>query len=485
MLARAQAPAQIKKVLSISCGESISSCEVLSGEARFTGRVGFKALFTDAGGAAHCAEQSADFSNKAADKSIAAGMAVFAESTVVDIDTVSVSGGEIKLAAVIDVHLYTNTGEQITHLTDGGEELFTHKENIEYCGLTGEGDEAFAVSDERASKENIGRILMCEAQSVIKNVHAGTGCFVLEGAVTTFVTVETEDKAIRNVVLNTDFKQEIAGKGVVPENDAAAHVFVKSAIARLEKDMESKANIVKAEVTLHARAAAYAQKTAETVTDAFCIKNELNMASESFRISRFMFGKCFNEKIEGTAALEADMPYMDNITAVCGGRMNIANTFVEKDKIRLEGLVNTGVVYWNREADARHSVQVELPFSLTLNAPGVTDRCEVFAKGMICDITARPRKGIEIDITAPVTIHVQVFETKDGCCVKEVELGAERNLKMSAIAVYITKEGETLWDVAKALCTTPELIMGYNPGLKVPLAGGEKILVYRQHTAKF
>jgi hypothetical protein len=198
-----------------------------------------------------------------------------------------------------------------------------------------------------------------------------------------------------------------------------------------------------------------------------------------------MFGKCFNEKIEGTAALDAGMPYMDTITAVCGGRMNIANTFVEKDKVRIEGLVNTGVIYWNRETDSRHSVQVEVPFSLTLNVPNVTEGCEVFAKGMICDITARPRKGIEIDITAPVTVHIQVFEVKDGCCVKEVELGAERDLKMSAIAVYITKEGETLWDVAKALCTTPELIMSYNPGLKMPLAGGEKILVYRQHCAKF
>jgi len=403
----------------------------------------------------------------------------------VDTDTVSVSADGVKLACVLDVHLFTNAGESITHLTEGGEDLFAQKESIEYCALTAEGDEAFAVIDERACKERIERVLMCEAQAVIRNAYAGADCFVLEGAATAFVTVEAEDKSIRNVILNTDFKQEIAGRGAAADNDVAAHVCVKSCSARLEKDMESNTDIIKVEVTLSAKAAAYSQRTAEAVTDAFCIKNELNMASESFKISRFMFGKCFNEKIEGSAALDEGMPFIDSVTAVCGARMNIANTFAEKDKIRVEGLVNTGVIYWNREADTRHSVQVELPFSLTLNAQGVKEGCEVYAKGMINDISARPRKGTEIDISAPVTIYVQVFDTKDGVCVKEIELGAERGLKMSAIAVYITKEGETLWDVAKALCTTPELIMSYNPNLKVPLIDGERILVYRQHTAKF
>ena len=480
-----EAPAQIKKVLSIACAENISSCEVLSGEARFTGRVNFKVLFTDADGAARCMDYNADFSDKITDKNIIAGAKAFTECAVVDTDTVSVSAGEIKLACVLEVQLFVNTGEQITHLKEGGEDLFTQKETISYCALTGEGDEAFLVSDERASKERLERILMCEAQAVVKNAFAGADCFVLEGVVTTLVTAETEDKAICNVVLNTDFKQEIAGRGAAAGHDAAAFAFVKSATARLEKDMESNTNIIKAEATLTARAAAYSQMTAEAVTDAFCIKNELNMASESFQLRRFMFGKCFNERIEGSATLDADMPYIDNITAVCGGRMNIANAFAEKDKIRLEGLVNSAVIYWNRETDGKNSVQVELPFSMTLNAPGVKEGCEIHARGMICDITARPRKGTEIDLTVPVCVAVQVFETRDGCCVKEVEIGAERNLKMSAIAVYITKEGETLWDVAKILCTTPELIMSYNPSLKVPLTGGEKILVYRQHTARF
>lgn len=480
-----EAQIQIRKVLSITCSENIASCEILGGEARFTGRVNFKVLFSDTEGGLHCMDYNADFSDKIADKDIMAGMQAYAECSVMDTDTVSVSAGELKLACVLEVQLFVNAGEQITHLKEGGEDLFAQKETIEFCTLAGTGDESFAVSDERATKEKLERVLMCEAQAIVRNVYAGIDCFIIEGVAVISVTAETEDKAVCNIVLNAEFKQEIAGRGVSAGNDVLASVSVRTVSARLEKDMESGSNIIKAEVTLAACASAFSQEKAEVVTDAFCIRNELNMATESFRISRFMFCKCFNEKIDGSAALDADMPYIDTITAVCGGRMNIANAFAEKDKVRLEGLINTGVIYWNRETDTKNSVQVELPFSMTLSAPGVIEGSSVMAKGIITDIGARPRKGTEIDIGASVSVQLQVFEQRDGLCVKEVEIGAERDLKMSAIAVYITKEGESLWDVAKALCTTPELIMSYNPGLKVPLTGNERILVYRQQTAKF
>ncbi len=476
---------QIKKVLSITSAESISTCEMLSGEARFTGRVNFKVLFCDTEGKMHCMSHSADFSDKISEKRITAGMQGYLECSVMDTDTVSVSGGEIKLACVLDIQLMTDAGEQITHLKEGGGELFAQKETIEYCAMSGSGDESFSVSDERASKEKLSRILMCESQAAVRSAYAGIDCFIIEGVIITAVTCETEDLAVCNVMLNTEFKQEISGRGVMSGHDVAAAVTVKAVSASLEKDIESSSNIVKAEVTLAARATAYSQETAEIVTDAFCIENELNMATETFKISRFLLAKSFNEKIEGSASLDADMPSADTICAVCGGRMSIANAAAEKDKVRLEGLINTGVIYWNRETDTKNSVQVELPFSITLSAPGVREGGTILARGIITDAAARIRKGTEIDISASVCISVQAFENREGFCVKEVEIGAERNLKMSAIAVYITKEGESLWDVSKALCTTPELIMSYNPGLKVPLTGNERILVYRRQTAKF
>ena len=478
-----EAGIKIKKVLSISCAGNINTLEMLAGEARFSGRVSFKVLFSDDEGNLHCIAGGEGFSDKAVAAEITAGMSGEAECCVTDSDTASVLDGEIRLTCVLDVQLFADAGERITHLKEGGGDLFTQKETLEYCALSGKSEETFSISDERSSKEKPVRVLMCESQAVIKNAYAGIDCITAEGTAVTTVLIETAGKNVGSLVFNTDFSQEIQARGASAGNDVTALVAVKDASARLLGDGEE-GNTVRTEIDLTVRASAFSQETAELVTDAFCVTNEVNMATESFKVSRFMFSKCFNERIEGSAPLDADMPFIDNICAVCGGRMNIAVAAAETDRVRIEGLINTGVIYFNREADSVSSVQVELPFSIALSAPGVKEGSVVMAKGIVTDIGARPRKGTEIDIGASVCISIQVFESRDGLCVKEIEIGAERDLKMSAIAVYITKAGESLWDVAKALCTTPELILSYNPGLKVPLSGNERILVYRQHTAK-
>jgi len=61
-----------------------------------------------------------------------------------------------------------------------------------------------------------------------------------------------------------------------------------------------------------------------------------------------------------------------------------------------------------------------------------------------------------------------------------LELGEERILPTSAFSVHIAKNGESLWDVAKALGLTPELVLVQNPGLSLPLNGGERVMAYRQ-----
>ena len=60
-----------------------------------------------------------------------------------------------------------------------------------------------------------------------------------------------------------------------------------------------------------------------------------------------------------------------------------------------------------------------------------------------------------------------------------MEVGEARELPTSAISVYVVSAKEGLWDVAKALGTTPEIIMSQNEGLELPFKGGEKIMLFR------
>ena len=57
--------------------------------------------------------------------------------------------------------------------------------------------------------------------------------------------------------------------------------------------------------------------------------------------------------------------------------------------------------------------------------------------------------------------------------------GAEKEQNTAAISLYIAQEGDTMWELCKALTATPDEIMGQNPALTVPLKEGERVVYFR------
>jgi hypothetical protein len=471
---------QIKKVLSIDCGADILSCEPVQGEARVSGRVNFHVLFTDTAEEAHAMDYSVEFNEKITGAGITPGLKTEPVCGIMDTDTVSATAGEIKLACVTEIALYAVAAETVNSFKSAGDEVFVNREKLAYCALSGSADETFTVTEDKALKEDIARILLCDGAALLKEAVCGEDSVRVTGTVYADALCETEDKKLISVPIEADFDQEIAARGAKAGHDVHAEVYLKNIDVHLEKDTERNSTVLKSEIRLNARADVYSREEGEITTDAFSVTHELNITGGEFNIGRYLFTKNFNEKIDGSAALGTDMPYMDGIMAVCAARINIANALAETDRVRLEGLVNACVVYWNSETESKNSVQIELPFTVGLPCEGITEGAEVSAHGVITDIDARPKKGAEVDISARVCFTVYAYGRGTGYCVKEIEQGAPRTAPVSALAVYITREGESLWDVAKALCATPELITTFNPALKLPLSGNERVLVYRQ-----
>jgi hypothetical protein len=386
----------------------------------------------------------------------------------------------MKLSCLFELTLYGMSGEPVTCLKGAGGEIFTNKEKFDYCAAAGNADEAFTVTEEKQTKDNIVSVLLCEGGALIREAVALTDAVRLSGAAHLSVLCETEDKRLVTFPVQIDFEQEVAARGAQAGQEVHAGVAVKSAGASLDRDEGSDTAILRVEVQLAARADTYAAAEAEYVSDAFSPTHDLKVTAEDFKLNRYLFGKLCDERIEAAAPLDAGMPYMDNILAVTAARVNVAGAFCERGKIRLEGVLDACVIYRNAETDGKNSVRVELPYSVILSCAGADDGAVVFAGGVVTDISARPKRGAEVEVSARVGFNIHVYGTAAGRCVKEIELGAPREGVPSAIAVYVPRKGETLWDAAKALRTTPETIMSFNPDLKVPLEGKERILVYRR-----
>ena len=476
----------ISKVLSITCDTRISNSEALSGEARTGGTVVFKVLFSDGEGKLHCLEDTAEFSEKISDACITPVSRLNFSAAVLDTDTVNVTQSEIKLAAVVEVCAEIFASDSAGYLTGGGGEIYTQVEKIEHSSLITNLSDEFLVSDEAEPKEAVAKILITEAAAFLTDVKPALDSILLSGRIIGAVTYETDDAQIKTYNIAQEFSQEVPALGTRDEHKVCASVKVKKFVVRYEPlDEAGEKGIFKTDCAIEVSGAVFNDITAEAVTDAFSIDSEIQIAGESFTVNKYCETLRREEKIEGTAALDAGMPNIDNILTISASRVNIANAYADAGKIVLEGVVATSVIYYNNEFETRNSVTVELPYSVAVPAQNITGAHTVIARATAVSLNAKPKRGAEVDITAYVMFETEIYSGSLCYVIKEINIGAARDSGLAAIAIHIAKEGQTLWEVAKALTTTPEIIMTQNPNLKLPFAGGERVMVYRSIRAKF
>lgn len=465
----------IARVLSIACDSVINASEVFTGEARYNGRVNFKVLFVDVDGNNHSMDYSADFSDKVNDDKIISGLKSYFSSEVLDTEIVNVTTNEIKLATVVEIYLDAEVVEDLKYMLSGGDGIYTHSEKIDYCRLVYSGGNEFSVTADLKDVK-LSKMLMTESRGVILDRSAGVDSVKISGVIITDVCGETLDGLLAGYQISTEFSEELPALDARPDNIVTAGIKV-SADTVFEGDDESSnlsiTYLVKADYSV------YGEDSVDAVIDAFSVTHEILTNIESVDIYKNKSNKTVTDRVEGSVTLEINMPIVDNILAATGLKLNITNIIAGDDDAVIEGIVSGNIIYYSAEENSKNSVAVELPFSLKARVDGIIPDDVITAKGAVTSATVKIRRGNEIDIRSEIAVELCCC-AKNACCViAEISAGEEREVPTSAISIHIAKSKETLWDIAKALGTTPELVLLQNPNLTLPLSGGERIIAYR------
>lgn len=468
----------IARVLSITADSVISASEVFTGEARYNGRVNFKVLFVDVDGRNHSMDYNADFSDKIEDGAITSDISPYISAAVLDTDIVNVSAGEIKLASVVEIRLDADVSEELKYLSSGGEGLYTHDDRVEYSHLTARGS-GVVTMNAALNDVKIVNILLAEHKAVITSRSAGVDIVRVEGNIISDVCGETEDGLLASYRVETPFSEEF-GAGDARPSDLVIACASVSGSAKLESDGEASA--VSLEYSLKVDYSVYSDAGVDVIVDAFSVSNELLSTSESVNICKNKLNVTVADRVEGSVTLEVNMPIVDNILAATALRLSVTNIVAGDGEALIEGIASGNIIYYSAEANSKNSVAVELPFSLKIPVEGMSEGDDVTGRGEVTAVTLKIRRGNEIDIRADIAVELEASGICTKCVITELNEGEARELPSSAISIHIAKPGETLWDVAKALGSTPELVMLQNPDLNLPLSGGERIIVYRHLT---
>ena len=90
------------------------------------------------------------------------------------------------------------------------------------------------------------------------------------------------------------------------------------------------------------------------------------------------------------------------------------------------------------------------------------------------------RGSSDLEVTVELVVTVRGIKLNIISLGTDLEIGDAKEIDDFAISLYVVKQGETLYDVAKALNTEESTLTRLNEDISFPLKGGEKVLFYKE-----
>ena len=124
-----------------------------------------------------------------------------------------------------------------------------------------------------------------------------------------------------------------------------------------------------------------------------------------------------------------------------------------------------------------------LPFTHLVEAKNIGQDCTYFLQADLEQLSTAMADGAEIEVKAAVGLNVLVFRQWEEQIIESVEeqpLDRKKIESMPGITVYIVKNGDTLWDIARKFYTTVDEICNVNSLAEKEVKAGQPLILVKQ-----
>ena len=279
--ARMMADGEISKVLSVSATVTVASAETLFGEARYRGKVNYKALYLD-GTTVRSLDYVSEFSGTVASEAVKTGSDCSFRAELLDIDVSAVTSSEIKAAAVIEVTLILSESENVRYLSYGGESIYTQDDRLNYLSQNARAASSFTLTDE-LENVNVKNVVSADAKAFTNVRKAGDDQIEVSGEVVCDLVCEGEDGLLVSYRSSTPFTEVLVSEGTQAGDTVIADVTVDSVRVNLT---EGESTVIEIVYEMQAVAHSFGEKSINIFTDAFCVENELQKTIQKVDANR-------------------------------------------------------------------------------------------------------------------------------------------------------------------------------------------------------
>lgn len=455
------------KILGISAFCRIINYEVLNGELKVAGKISSKILYLCEDGEISCFEHSKEFLETIVCEKIASQDKAFLNASIADI----VFSGErdLKIKFTLSIDGYFIKEMPIEYIDCQGEDILCKKTLIDLERIDILTDTNIETSQSFESKRPIAKILSYNTVCHINGVSPSEGMYQVDGdACSTIIGVNEENQLLYQSFTQS-FSVEVPDANITQASCLLLECVCKSTTIILEEELSQNLMI---DLALCIKGINIMNKQMEIVADAYSLSKELVMQEASLSYDANLWQKTKSENLKET--INSDIPLSSVeavITPVCStiGMVSNFGCFAE-------GIIDCRIICKNSQ-DELITIAGELPYQILVDKDynGSAD-----ATIQINNFVAKLKNANEVELSIDVCIMAKGCESKVINIITDIEEGEAKETNEIAISLYISGEGESLWDVAKTLSTDEDTLLNLNPDIKLPLQSGEKLLLYRE-----
>ncbi len=462
----------VDKLLSVSCGCRIKECEALAGAVKLSGEVTTKIMYLDTAQHIASADYISEFTESVSAAECVEGMALTASAAVTDIQS-DVAGSSIRVQTVITADVEGRNdyqGEFVSEVSGA----VTREKSMDIISFKGMASDTFTVTEEYDTGASVTKVLLFDSDVCLSQTRAGEGSVSAEGEACIRLVYES-DGNVYSKQFSVPFAEELITAGVSEDDIIEATPYIKNSNLLVTGTAED--NIIKIELAVGVDVKIYEHVFVDTVADVFSPSADIAVTSVCKSVDAPYACKHISKRVCGTVTSDSESGIRRIMASVLCNSC-LTNIYAEDNAIIAEGTLTVGEIY-EEEDGAISSLQIEVPFVVNCDVQGVTDKCKVSGRCTITDIVSRVKRDRDIEVCATVQISASVSCAGELCGVTAINVGEEREIDLSGISVYIVSEGETLWDVAKALNMSEKEILVQNASLQGGISGGDRVVVFR------
>ncbi len=372
---------------------------------------------------------------------------------------------KIKLGALMNIKgsLFEKKKINIVKDVSQVEDVQKFRKEITYQDIVGiESGESSIKDNININMEQIDSIISLNPTVKIKDTRVADNKVIIGGCVEINPLASTYDSEVVELdKIGIDFTQFIEVPGACEGMKDEVLINIGEFNYNFNESTENMGSL-EIDCVVNCKVKIIDEVTREFLQDAYSPHKIIKFDHKSVQVNKLLTSDTETFPIRETIKNTNDSVQIKDVIS-CNANISIENNYIEKDKSIIQGIVRLDILYVPVEGlKLLYKITEEIPFKHEIDIENLNEDCKVFNSVCIEKLDLDLNKD-EIDLSMKVRRYVEAMDKSvERFIVKGEDLGEYDLSKAPSLIVYICKEGDTLWNVAKKYNTTEDEIAELN-----------------------